>query len=191
MGSSGLLCPSPVGSSMPPGSLLVARSSGHLGLVVSVGGFPGLNCQCAFGVGWGLLHFSSLLSDFTFVVFAAVSTAVVSLRVSEVLVSPTLTSVNLEFLRWAVTLHLVLAPRFIVRCNSILPASWSKPSQIWCPHGVYVEFHSVFRFLSGPFREARIRVCYLSSPRLLLMGEEDMVSWVPHVLRFSIPFRLF
>ena len=98
MGSSGCLCPSPVGSSMPPGSLLVARSSGHLRLVVCGGGLPGLNCQCAFGVGWGLLRFSSLLLNSLFVVFAAASTAVVSLRVSEVLVSPTLTSIGLGFL---------------------------------------------------------------------------------------------
>ena len=49
----------------------------------------------------GLLHFRSRLSVSTFLVFAAV----ISLRISGVLVSPTLPSVGLGFLRWTVSLH--------------------------------------------------------------------------------------
>ena len=106
MGYSGRLCPCPVGPSLPPCSLLVVRSGGNFRLVVSWGGLPCLHCQYDFGNGRGLLHFCSLLSVSTHSVFAATSTAVVSLRVSGVLVSPTLPSVGLGFLRWPVTLHL-------------------------------------------------------------------------------------
>ena len=142
-----------------------------------------------FWHGVGPPPLSSLLSDSTFVVFAAASTAVVSLWVSGVLVSRTLTSVGLGFRRWAMILHLVLALQFIVRCNIILPKLLSGPFQIQCPHGVYLEFHPVFCFFSGPFRAVGIRVCYLSPLlALLLMGEEDMVSWVPHV--HSLPALL-
>ena len=86
-------------------------------------------------MGRGLFHFRSL-SVSTFMVFAAISTAVVSLRISGVLVSPTLTFVGLEFLRWTVNLQPL------------------------------------------PF------------PHFLLMGEEDLVSWVS-ASRFSVPFWLF
>ena len=75
--------------------------------MVSGGGLPYLHCQCALTMGGVLLHFHSLLSISTFLVFAAV----VSLLISGVLVSPTLPSVGLGFLRWTVTLHLL--PTFV------------------------------------------------------------------------------
>ena len=57
-------------------------------------------------MGWG----SPALSFFTvhvhILVFAATSTAVVSLRISGVLVSSTLPSIGVGFLRWTVTFHL-------------------------------------------------------------------------------------
>ena len=69
-------------------------------------------------IGVGLLHFRSLLSVSTFLVF----TAVVFLRISLVLVSLALPSVGLGFLRWTVSLH--LSPLLTLRMGAVVLVSW-------------------------------------------------------------------
>ena len=98
-------------------------------------------------MGRGFLHFRSVLSNSPFVVFTATSAAVASLQFSG---GSHLTLPDLwpGIYLMAVTLHVVLAPQFIVRCNSLVPELLSGPSQIQCPHGSYSEFHSFFSFFS-------------------------------------------
>ena len=57
-------------------------AGGHFWLVVSSGASLAFTASVLLALGWGLLHFRSLLSDSTFVVFAATSAAVASLRIS-------------------------------------------------------------------------------------------------------------
>ena len=137
MGYSSRLCPCPVSPSLPPGSLSVVQSGSNFRLVVSGGGLPYLHCQCAFGDGRGL-HFRSLLSVSTFLVFAAV----VSLRISGVLVSPTLPSVHLGFLWWMVSLHLSsllrVGAEFRRSCSSQFPSGSFSIVSPFVPEGNFV-----------------------------------------------------
>ena len=98
MNSSSRCCPCLVGLSLPPCSLLVVRSGGNFRLVVSGGGLPYLHCWWAFDDGSRSPPLSFLLSVSTFLIFAAV----VFLRISWVLISFTLSSVGLGFLRWTI-----------------------------------------------------------------------------------------
>ena len=66
----------------------------------------------------GLLHFRSVLSVSSFLVFAAV----IFLLISRVLVSLTLPSVGLGFLRWTVSLP--LSPLLPLRMGAVVLVSW-------------------------------------------------------------------
>ena len=93
-----------------------------------------------------LLHFRSLLSVSTFLVFAAV----VSLRISGVLVSPTLPSVGLGFFRWTLSLHLSPLLTFVVgrggpgvlgfhrSCSSQFPSGSISLVNPFVPEGNFV-----------------------------------------------------
>ena len=82
-----------------------------------------------------------------------------------------------------------------MRANSIIPESLSSPSPIQCPHGSYLEFHSIFSFslqvLRLPIRmfvppvvpgSGDMDPLALHSPRLFWVGEGTLV--------FSISARL-
>ena len=101
-----------------------------------------------------------------------------------VLVSPIMTSIGLGFIRWVVILHVVLAPQFVVWCNSFILESLSGPSQLQCPHGSYLEFHSVFSFFSPSIEIIYVCVCSsghswqlgygsVSSPLSLLVADRE------------------
>ena len=163
----------------------------HFWLVVSSGGLPCLHCQCASSDGEGFLHFRSLLSNSPFVVFTATSAAVTSLRFSGGSRFTHPNSIGLGFFWWAVTLHVVLAPQFIVRCNSLVPELLSGPSQIQCPHGSYLVPFCLQLFLSKYCRPTEIVYAdirssgrswqwdmdplALPSPWLLRVGEATLV----------------
>ena len=118
MSSSSRRCPCPVGPSLPPCSFLVVRSGGNFRLVVSGAAFLTFSAGGLLAMGVGLLHFRSLLSVSTFLVFAAV----VFLQISRVLVSLTLPSVGLGFLRWTVSLH--LSPLLTLLMGVVVLVSW-------------------------------------------------------------------
>ena len=94
------------------------------------------------------------------------------------------------------TLHVVLAPQFIVRCNSLVLELLSELSNSQCPHGSYLVPFCLWLFLSKYCTEivyAYIRSSgrswqrdmdplALPSPRLLWIGEATLV--------FSISARL-
>ena len=142
---------------------------------LQAGGLPCLPCPCAFGDGDGfppLLFFTV-----RFHVRGAHSQPpqLWFLSRSGVLVSPTLNSVGLGFLRWAVNLQVVLAPRLIVQWNSILQESLSGPSQIQCVVGrggpgvlgfhtsCGSQFPSSYFSLASPFvQEGDIVTCFVS-----------------------------
>ena len=112
-----------------------------------MGAFLAITASVLLAMGRGFLHFRSVLSNSPFVVFTATSAAVASLQISG---GSHLTLPDLwpGIYLMAVTLHVVLAPQFIVRCNSLVPELLSGPSEIQCPHGSYSEFHSFFSFFS-------------------------------------------
>ena len=146
-------------------------------------------------MGRGFLHFRSVLSNSPFVVFTATSAAVASLQFSG---GSHLTLPDLwpGIYLMAVTLHSVLAPQFIVRCNSLVPELLSGPSQIQYPRGSYSEYHSFFSFfspsieivyadISSSGRSWQRGYGSISSPRLLRVGEATLVFSISLFLRFS------
>ena len=112
-----------------------------------MGTFLAITASVLLAMGRGFLHFLSVLSISPFVVFTATSAAVASFQFSG---GSHLTLPDLwpGIYLMAVTLHSVLAPQFIVRCNSLVPELLSGPSQIQCPHGSYSEYHSFIGFFS-------------------------------------------
>ena len=112
-----------------------------------MGAFLAITASVLLAMGRGFLHFRSVLSNSPFLVFTATSAAVASLQFSG---GSHLTLPDLwpGIYLMAVTLHVVLAPQLIVRCNSLVPELLSGPSQIQCPHGSYSEFHFFLSFFS-------------------------------------------
>ena len=78
----------------------------------------------------GLLHFQSQVSSSTVTVFADNSNTVAYLRKSGGTRSPTLNSIAQRILRWAETLHIVLALQFMLEKNNVLADALSRPNQI-------------------------------------------------------------
>ena len=162
-----------------------------------MGAFLAITASVLLAMGRGFLHFRSVLSNSPFVVFTTTSAAVASLQFSG---GSHLTLPDLwpGIYLMAVTLHVVLAPQFIVRCNSLVPELLSGPSQIQCPHGSYSELHSFFSFFSQVLRlfmwifvppvvhgSGDMDPLALPSPRLLQVGEVTLAFSISLVLRFS------
>ena len=122
-------------------------AGGHFRLVVSSGDLPCHHCQCAFGDGEGFPPLSFCNVQFP---ICGVHSHLRGCGFSPVLRGSHLTLPDLwpGIYLMAVTLHSVLAPQFIVRCNSLVPELLSGPSQIQYPHGSYSEYHSFFSFFS-------------------------------------------
>ena len=117
---------------------------GHFWLVVSSGGLPYLYWQCALGDGEGSPPLSFSNAQFR---ICGVCCHLRSCGFCPVL---------------GVTLHIVLAPQFIARSNSLVPELLSGPSQIQCSHGSYLVPFCLQLFLSKYCTEivyADIRSC--------------------------------
>ena len=119
----------------------------------------------------GLLHFHSLLSVSSFLMFAAV----VSLQISGVLVSPTLPSIGLGFLRWTVSLHLSLRLTFADGKGGFVVLGFCKSCSSQFPSGS-------FRLVSPFVPEGNLVTCFLFfSLYLLYIFFYVMVSvFFPH-----------
>ena len=147
--------------------------------MVSGGGIPCLHCQCAFGDGEGS---PPLLVSTVWFHICGVRSHPHGCGFSGsqgVLALPTLNSVDLWFLWWAVNLHVVLAPHFIVRWNSIITRivvrTLSDPvSSRWLLRVPFCLLLFLRSFPGGKNTD----LLALSSPRLLLMGEGNVVFWV-------------
>ena len=96
-----------------------------------------INTRELLAVERGLLHFQDLLSGSTVAVFVGNSMAVAYLRKAGGTCSSALNTIVQRILRWAETLHIVLAPQFIMGRNNVLADSLSRPNQIqgseWTP----------------------------------------------------------
>ena len=102
-----------------------------------MGAFLAITASVLLVKGRGFLHFRSVLSNSPFVVFTATSAAVASLQFSG---GSHLTLPDLwpGIYLMAVTLHVVLAPQFIVRYNLLRSSVLTVATQ----------FHSFFSFFS-------------------------------------------
>ena len=76
-----------------------------------------------------LLHFFPQLGNLTFAVFADNSTAFTYLRSQGGTRSPLLNSIAQQFLRWAESVPLTLAPQFIMGKNNVLADTLSLSTQ--------------------------------------------------------------
>ena len=105
-----------------------------------------VNARELLAVQRGLLHFQSFLSGTTVAVFCDNVTAVAYLRKEGGTRSPALNNIAQEILRWAESLQIHLAPRFIPGIRNVLADSLSRPHRL--PSSKWSLNMGVFRSLA-------------------------------------------